>query len=206
MVMKKETTAPKLVEPTPGTTETVETTEAVTPITIPAETMEELDEEEKECRTLRRDLPGVKGSSAAGIVTISVGKTPPKNEFFRTHPEFRPIVSIVNVEVGMEKFSPAPPPASSAAVRRHVAGPFPNPPPAGRFGEPQFPDLKPAKIFRLAFRDKGTSGDNLVLSVDSFVDTWLSPGRARGHCPRSQRCARDRPSCNFDARAMLHVA
>jgi hypothetical protein len=103
MVMKKETTAPKLVEPTPGTTETVETTEAVTPITIPAETMEELDEEEKEFRTLRRDLPGVKGSSAAGIVTISVGKTPPKNEFFRTHPEFRPIVSIVNVEVGMEK-------------------------------------------------------------------------------------------------------
>ncbi len=27
--------------------------------------------------------------------------------------------------------------------------------PAGRFGQPQFPDLKPAKIFRLAFRDKG---------------------------------------------------
>jgi hypothetical protein len=29
------------------------------------------------------------------------------------------------------------------------------PAPAGRFGEPQFPDLKPAKIFKLAFRDKG---------------------------------------------------
>ena len=29
------------------------------------------------------------------------------------------------------------------------------PAPAGRFAEPQWPDLKPAKIFRLAFRDKG---------------------------------------------------
>ena len=27
--------------------------------------------------------------------------------------------------------------------------------PAGRYGEPQWPDLKPAKVFRLAFRDKG---------------------------------------------------
>ena len=52
-------------------------------------TEEELDEEEREFRTLRRDLPGVKGASAAGIVAISVGKAPGKNEFFRTHPEFR---------------------------------------------------------------------------------------------------------------------
>ena len=29
------------------------------------------------------------------------------------------------------------------------------PAPVGRFGEPQFPDLKPAKVFRLAFRDRG---------------------------------------------------
>ena len=29
------------------------------------------------------------------------------------------------------------------------------PAPAGRYGEPQWPDLKPAKVFRLAFRDKG---------------------------------------------------
>ena len=65
--------------------------------------IEQLDEEEKEFRALRRDLPGVKGSSAAGIVTISVGKAPTKNEFFRTHPDFRPIVPIVNIEVGMEK-------------------------------------------------------------------------------------------------------
>jgi hypothetical protein len=27
--------------------------------------------------------------------------------------------------------------------------------PAGRFNEPQWPDLSPAKIFRLAFRDRG---------------------------------------------------
>jgi hypothetical protein len=66
-------------------------------------TAEELDAEEAEFRALRRDLPGVKGSSAAGIVAISVGKTPAKNEFFRTHREFRPIMSIVDLEVGMEK-------------------------------------------------------------------------------------------------------
>ena len=71
--------------------------------TIPPEIAAELDEEEAEFRALRRDLPGVKGSSAAGIVTISVGKAPMKNEFFRTHPDFRPIVAIVNIEVGMEK-------------------------------------------------------------------------------------------------------
>jgi hypothetical protein len=64
---------------------------------------EQLDEEEKEFRALRRDLPGVKGAGAAGIVTISVGKTPAKNEFFRTHKEFRPIVPIVDLEVGMER-------------------------------------------------------------------------------------------------------
>jgi hypothetical protein len=29
------------------------------------------------------------------------------------------------------------------------------PAPEGRYGEPQFPDLPHAKIFRLAFRDKG---------------------------------------------------
>src|SRR5436190_13493791 len=64
---------------------------------------EELDEEEKEFRALRRDLPGVKGASAVGIVAIGVAKTPGKNEFFRTHPDFRPVVPIVDLEVGMEK-------------------------------------------------------------------------------------------------------
>jgi hypothetical protein len=65
----------------------------------------ELDDDEQEFRRLRRDLPGVKGASAAGIVAISVGKKPTavKNEFFRTHPDFRPIVPIVDLEVGMEK-------------------------------------------------------------------------------------------------------
>jgi hypothetical protein len=70
---------------------------------VPPEVAEELDEEEKEYRALRRDQDGVKDAAAAGIVTISVGKTPGKNEFFRTHPEFRPIVPIVNVEIGMDK-------------------------------------------------------------------------------------------------------
>jgi hypothetical protein len=55
---------------------------------------ENLDAEEQEFRALRRDLDGVKGASAAGIVAISVGKTPAKNEFFRVHPAFRPIVSL----------------------------------------------------------------------------------------------------------------
>ena len=46
---------------------------------------EELDEEEQEFRAIRQDVPGVKGASAIGIVTIGVGKTPGRNEFFRTH-------------------------------------------------------------------------------------------------------------------------
>jgi len=64
---------------------------------------EQLDEEEKEFRALRCDLPGVKGTSAAGIVTISVGKKPATNEFFRAHKKFRPLVPMVGVEVGMEQ-------------------------------------------------------------------------------------------------------
>ena len=73
------------------------------PEAAPAATPEELDAEEQEFRALRRDLPGVKGASAGGIVAISVGKAPNKNEFFRSHREFRPTVSLVDVEVGMEK-------------------------------------------------------------------------------------------------------
>ncbi len=64
---------------------------------------EVLDEDEAEFRKLRRDMPGVKGASAIGIVAISVGKIPGKHEFFRTHKEFRPVVPLVDVEVGMEK-------------------------------------------------------------------------------------------------------
>jgi hypothetical protein len=182
---------------------------------IEAEAEEQLDEEEREFRALRRDLPGVKGASAAGIVAISVGKAPAKNEFFRTHPTFRPIMPIVDHEVGMERTYFAvskdmvePLAAigitvadhtlyltvtSRGAIRivpvRHQANDdvMPNeynrtkehvliqgitewvrlftdlenkcyrrfPAPARRFDDPQWPELKPAKIFRLAFRDKG---------------------------------------------------
>jgi hypothetical protein len=70
---------------------------------LPSDDVSAPDAEEVEFRALRRDLDGVKGTSAAGIVTISVGKTPAKNEFFRTHRGFRPIVPIVDLEVGMER-------------------------------------------------------------------------------------------------------
>ena len=44
---------------------------------------QELDEEEKEFRALRRDLPGVKGAAEVGMLTIGVGRQPtPKNEFY----------------------------------------------------------------------------------------------------------------------------
>jgi hypothetical protein len=180
---------------------------------------EELDAEEQEFRALRRDLDGVKGASAGGIVAISVGKTPAKNEFFRVHPGFRPIVSIVNVEVGMEKQYFAVTAemvtalsgigitvsdhalyltvTSKGAIRvvpvRQANGDgeqneydrtkeigliqgidgwvrlftdlenrcykvFPAPP--GRFTDPLWPELKPAKIFKLAFRDKGRLVDS----------------------------------------------
>jgi hypothetical protein len=66
-------------------------------------TSEELDEEEAEFARLRRDLPGVKGAGAVGIVAIGVGKVPGRNEFFRTHPEFRPVIPIVDLEIGMER-------------------------------------------------------------------------------------------------------
>jgi len=65
---------------------------------------EELDEEEREYRALRRDLPGAKGAADIGMLTISVGRQPtPKNVFYRTHKTFRPVVPLVNVEVGMDR-------------------------------------------------------------------------------------------------------
>ena len=193
---------------------------SATDSTIPPEIAAELDEEEKEFRALRRDLPGVKGSSAAGIVTISVGKAPTKNEFFCAHPEFRPIVPIVNIEVGMEKQYFAVTPdmietlkqigitvsdhtlyltvTSRGAVRIvpvRTADEDGNqdeysrtkemgliqgmeewvrlytdlenkaykvfPAPTERFGEPQWSDLKHAKTFKLAFRDKGRLIDSI---------------------------------------------
>jgi hypothetical protein len=64
---------------------------------------EELDADEAEFRAIRTDLPGSKGLSAIGIVSINVGKTPGKNEFFRTHATFRPAVPMVDLEVGMDR-------------------------------------------------------------------------------------------------------
>jgi hypothetical protein len=68
-----------------------------------AEDSADLDDDEKEYRAQRRDLPGVKGSSAVGIVSINVGKIPGKNMFFRTHTTFSPVINLVDTEVGMEK-------------------------------------------------------------------------------------------------------
>jgi hypothetical protein len=179
-----------------------------------ASTEEQLDADEEEFRKLRRDLPGVKGASAAGTISISVGKAPTKNEFFRVHPNFRPILQLVDNEVGLEKQYFAVTPSmvealaaidikvadyvlyltvTSRGATRIVPIRCANedgnqneyartkeiamlqaidawvrlstdqenqcykafPAPIGRFGEPKFQDLKPAKIIRLGFRDKG---------------------------------------------------
>jgi hypothetical protein len=179
---------------------------------VPAE---ELDEEEREFRALRRDLPGVKGAGEAGLIAISVGRQPtPKNEFFRTHPDFRPVFPLVNIEAGMDRHfvavmpnMVAPLAAIGITVTDHtlyliisprgalriipVCGPnaegeqneyartkemalidgmdgwvrmytdregncyksFPAPP--NRFGDPNWPSIKHARITRLAFRDRG---------------------------------------------------
>jgi hypothetical protein len=183
-------------------------------------TVEQLDEEEKEFAAIRRDQPGVKGTAAIGIVSISVGKAPAKNEFFRVHQDFRPITPLVDKEIGLEKHYFAVTKemvealavieisvsdyvlyltvTSGGAVRIvpvRCANDDGNaseytrtkeiamframdewvrlstdtanqcykvfPAPAGRFGEPKFPELKPAKIFRLAFRDKGRLIDSV---------------------------------------------
>ena len=180
-----------------------------------AATEEELDADEAEFRKLRCDIPGVKGASAIGIVSVNVSKTPVKNEFFRTHKEFRPTVQLVDVEVGMERHYFAVEPdmvvalaGIGIAVSMHtlylIISPrgayriipihcateneyartkeigllegeeqwvrlytdqenqaykvFPAP--AGRFADPIWPVLRHAKIFRLAFRDKGRLVDS----------------------------------------------
>jgi hypothetical protein len=184
------------------------------PELVSPEVQAELDEEEQEFRAIRRDLPGVKGTSAAGIVAIGVGKTPSKHEFFRTHKGFRPIVPMVDCEIGMEKqyfsvTSDMVEPLNAIGIsvtdntlyltitsrgalkivpvrganmegeqneynRTRELGLIQGldewvrlysdqenrcykvfPAPAGRFDEPLWPELKDAKIFRLAFRDKG---------------------------------------------------
>jgi hypothetical protein len=154
-----------------------------------------------------------------GIVAIGVAKTPGKNEFFRTHPDFLPVVPIVDHEVGMEQqfFAVTDEMVEALAsigisVTDHslyltvtsrgavkivpVRGANSDgeqneynrtkeiglihaqdewvrlytdqenryykvfTAPAGRFAEPQWPALKPAKIFKLAFRDKGRLTDS----------------------------------------------
>jgi hypothetical protein len=181
---------------------------------------EELDAEEREFRALRRDMPGVKGAASAGIVSIGVAKTPGKNEFFRTHAEFKPVVSLVDLEVGMEQQFFAVTDAMVAALAgigisvadhtlyltvtprgavRIVPIRHPDaegneneynrtrelglvegmnrwvrlytdlenkcykvfPAPVDRFDDPIWPDIKPAAIFRLAFRDKGRLVDSV---------------------------------------------
>jgi hypothetical protein len=193
---------------------------ATRPTAISSELEQELDEDEAEFRAIRKDLPGVKGASAVGIVAISVGKIPTKNEFFRSHKTFRPVVPMVDHEVGMERQFFAvtadmvePLNAIGITVTDHVLyltittrGAYriipvrqANPDgeqheyhrtkeiglmraidewvrlytdqenrcykvfsaPAGRFGEPQWPDLKQSKIFRLAFRDKSRLIDSV---------------------------------------------
>jgi hypothetical protein len=62
------------------------------------------DEDDEDYRKMRRDMPGVSGASAVGIVAINVNKKPAgKNEFFRVHPTFHPIINLVDTEVGMER-------------------------------------------------------------------------------------------------------
>jgi hypothetical protein len=171
---------------------------------------QELDEDEREFDRMRRDLPGVKGASAVGIVTIGVSKIPGKNEFFRTHPHFRPVIPLVNVEVGMEQqyfavsddmiqalagigitvsdhtlyltltaagsvriipihctsdneFNRTKELGLIAAITgwHRLYTDLPNgcyrvyPAPTTRYADPVWPELRPAKIFKLAFRDKG---------------------------------------------------
>jgi hypothetical protein len=192
---------------------------------------EELDEDEKEYRALRRDLPGVKGAADAGMLTISVGRQPvPKNEFYRTHKEFRPVMALVNVEAGMDRHYLAvtdsmiqPLKDLGITVTDHllyltvtprgglriipICGPNANgeqneyartketalidgmdgwvrmytdlennayksfPAPAGRFGEPKWPEIKQAKMVRMAFRDKG----RLIDSTEHvIVQKWAA--------------------------------
>ena len=82
---------------------TDDTSEKKPKLEVVPPTEEQLDEDERELRAMRRDLPNVKGTSTAGIVALTVTDKLPKNEFFRTHPTFRPVVPVVNTEVGMER-------------------------------------------------------------------------------------------------------
>jgi hypothetical protein len=193
--------------------EEVETPEPV--VETPKQVEEALDADEAEFQSIRCDLPGVKGAGAVGIVAIAVSKKPPgDNTFFRTHPDFRPVVPIVTSVQGIEKrfFAVTPnmrEPLTAIGVKwayhtlyltvtedgavcivpvrradeegvqneydrtkeiglvkaidewqrlyadqqNRCYKSYPGTP--GRRGEPQWPELKESKIFRLAFRDRG---------------------------------------------------
>jgi hypothetical protein len=194
---------------------------------------EVLDEEEEEFRRLQRGVPGVKGSAEAGLVAISVGKQPWKNEFFRTSREFRSCVAMVDFEKGMDKVYAIVEPhmvesllsigiavadytlyliiSPKGALRiipvRGADGEgnlnewnrtkecclidgldgwvrlysdTPNgsyrcfPAPDKRFGDPNWPIIKPARIQRLAFKDRG-------LVIDGPEHVLFQKWAGRGH-------------------------
>ena len=49
-------------------------------------------------------------------------------------------------------------------------------------------------------------GVGLLLSVDGFVDAWLSRRRAYGRCASAQGCTRERPCRRIDARSRAHTS
>jgi hypothetical protein len=191
-----------------------------TPENIVEQHVEQLDEDEKEFRALRRDVPNPGGAGVAGMQAISVGKAPKKNAFIRTHPTFRPIVPIVVDEVGMDKHFYAVSPEMVGKLaeigisvadhtlyltinedgglrivpirgagedgEQHTASrtkemalikaidawyrPYWDdanheyrafPAPKDRHGDPVWPPLSHAKIFRLGFRDQGRLIDSV---------------------------------------------
>jgi hypothetical protein len=190
-------------------------TDEATKKPLKLEIVEELDEDEREFRALRRDIDGVKGASAVGIVSITVSRKPEENEFFRTHPDFMPIIPIVNIEMGMERqffavtdnmvvalagigitvsdyrlymvvnprgavrIIPVNVESDNDYIRSKEIGLIEGTrewvrlyrdaenrnykvfhAPVGRFSDPIWPELKHAKIFRVAFRDKGRMVDS----------------------------------------------
>src|SRR5437667_12017161 len=60
----------------------------------------ELDEDERQLRALRLDLPG-SSHVPTGIVSLSVGKIP-RREFFRTHPEHRVVLKLIDHACGLD--------------------------------------------------------------------------------------------------------
>ncbi len=139
---------------------------------VPQADQEQLDEEEQEFRAMRRDLPGVKGTKEMEEALHGIGITVSDHALYLTVTS-RGAVRVVPVrqansdgeqneyartkEIGLVQ-------GMTEWVRlytdleNHCYQVFPAP--AGRFAEPIWPDLKPAKIFKLAFRDKGRLVDS----------------------------------------------